>query len=55
MPDEIKVAQICRMMGWDYFTYRKQPMPFIELIWLSKLLELTQEQNAIRSRGNKRT
>lgn len=29
---------ICKMMGWDYYTYRNQPAPFIdELLAINNL------------------
>lgn len=27
--DMAQAAQICRIMGWDYYTYQSQPLPFI--------------------------
>jgi hypothetical protein len=28
----ITVSKICEKMGWDYFTYRKQPKEFLDVI-----------------------
>jgi len=35
LPEELKVAEICQAMGWDYYTYQQQPFYFIEMVWIN--------------------
>jgi hypothetical protein len=42
MTEEMIMAEICQKMGWDFFTYWKQPDWFLELLKLKFEIESKQ-------------
>lgn len=39
MSSSFIMIEVCQKMGWDYFTYQKQPFKFIQLIYIKNQLD----------------